>query len=87
MKDRMQKQVLEEGWGIREQVPQDSRVAVAWFEICFLVRSRYMLQSMNRGTSARLYTDLQDVLQTGSLALQTIAIRPIISTISGGDAT
>lgn len=46
-----------------------------------------MLQSMNRGTSARLYTDLQDVLQTGSLALQTIAIRPIISTISGGDAT
>ena len=46
-----------------------------------------MLQTMNREASDRLYTDLQDVLQTGSLALKTIQIRPIISPISGGGAT
>lgn len=46
-----------------------------------------MLQPMNHGASHRLFTDLQDALQIGSLVLQTIEIRPILSPISGGGAT
>ena len=56
-------------------------------KICFLVRSRYMLQRMNRIASHGLYTDLQSALQTASRVLQVIAIQSIISPISGGGAT